>query len=68
MRYATDPLHEITAARGTLLYDLENDPSQETSLHDSEVELQMTAHAKRIMAEIDAPGTQYERVGWTVPQ
>lgn len=68
MRYATEPLHEITASHGTLLYDLHNDPEQENPLIDSEVESQMTDHAKRIMAEIEAPGTQYERVGWTAPQ
>lgn len=65
MRYATEALHEITDPLGTLLYDVENDPQQQTSLNDPEVEARMTAHAKRIMAEIDAPPEQYARVGWS---
>lgn len=65
MRYASKALHQITAPRGTLLYDLKEDPAQETPLHDPEVEARMTAHAQRLMAEIDAPTEQYARLGWS---
>ncbi len=65
MRYATNALHDITASRGTLLYDLQNDPAQEAPLNDAEVESRMTDHAKHIMAEINAPLEQYARVGWS---
>jgi hypothetical protein len=64
LRYASEPLHEITSPRGTLLYDLQQDPAQENSLDDAEVESRMTDQAKRLMAEIDAPAEQYARLGW----
>lgn len=64
MRYPAKALHEITSPLGTLLYDLQTDPAQETPLDDPAVEAKMVAHAKRIMLEIAAPSEQYARVGW----
>ncbi|MDA1192057.1 MAG: sulfatase [Candidatus Poribacteria bacterium] len=48
---------------GTNLYDLVNDPEQQTPLSDPSVEARMIAHMKRLMAECDAPPEQYERLG-----
>jgi arylsulfatase A-like enzyme len=64
MRYATTPMHHITNRWGTLLYDLVNDPGQKTPLQDTALETTMTTHARRLMAEIDAPPEQYTRLGW----
>jgi len=64
MRYPTKALHEITAPLGSLLYDLQNDPAQETPLDDSAVVERLTAQAKAIMVVINAPHEQYARVGW----
>ena len=47
---------------GTLLFDLDSDPEQETPLQD-DVERKMLEHLLRLMKENDAPAEQYERLG-----
>lgn len=47
----------------TLLFDVENDPAQEHPLLDAGVEAMMQRHLLRLMAQCDAPPTQYERLG-----
>lgn len=51
--------------RGTMLFDLEQDPEQRRPLHDPEVERRMLAHLLRLMRAADAPPEQYERLGLT---
>jgi arylsulfatase A-like enzyme len=47
----------------TMLFDLHNDPHQETLLLDDEVELRMAQLMVELMRESDAPTEQYERLG-----
>jgi arylsulfatase A-like enzyme len=48
---------------GTLLFDLEKNPKQESIIQNSEVEQMMIKHMVRLMKENDAPPEQYERLG-----
>ncbi len=48
---------------GTLLFDLETDPSQEHPLADPEIEAMMIQHLIRLMVDNDAPPEQFERLG-----
>ena len=48
---------------GTLLYDLEQDPKQETPLEDPEVEKRMVDLLIQGMEACDAPAEQYVRLG-----
>lgn len=48
---------------GTLLYDLESDPQQQSALEDESIEAEMIAKLKEAMQEVDAPAEQYERLG-----
>jgi hypothetical protein len=51
---------------GTLLFDLETDPGQETPIVDDEVELAMTRLLVELMRANDAPTSQFERLGLPV--
>ncbi|MEV4430595.1 sulfatase [Streptomyces sp. NPDC049602] len=48
---------------GTLLFDLESDPEQQTPLVDDEAELRMASLLVGLLRESDAPPSQYERLG-----
>jgi arylsulfatase A-like enzyme len=48
---------------GTLLFDLESDPGQDSPLDDPEVEARMVRLLTELMAANDAPAEQYERLG-----
>jgi len=48
---------------GTMLFDLENDPYQETPLVDDALELRMAKLMVGLMRANDAPAEQYERLG-----
>src|SRR5947207_15678714 len=48
---------------GTLLFDLETDPGQEHPLVDDEVELRMLRLLAALMHAIDAPRSQFDRLG-----
>ena len=48
---------------GTLLFDLENDPTQETPIQDAAVEQRMTELLAKQMKANDAPPEQFERLG-----
>ncbi|MEM7110842.1 MAG: sulfatase [Chloroflexota bacterium] len=48
---------------GTLLFDLEADPDQQTPITDKEVETMMTRHLIRLMRANEAPNEQFERLG-----
>jgi arylsulfatase A-like enzyme len=48
---------------GTLLFDLEDDPHQESPLIDDEIELRMARLLVERMRASDAPASQYERLG-----
>ena len=47
----------------THLWDLREDPRQERSIQDPEIEERMIGHLLRQMEECDAPPEQYERLG-----
>ena len=47
----------------TMLFNLEEDPAQNTPVDDPAVEAKMTEHLVRLMKENDAPPEQYERLG-----
>jgi arylsulfatase A-like enzyme len=48
---------------GTLLFDLERDPTQEHPLDDPEIEAMMIGHMIRLLIDNDAPPEQFERLG-----
>jgi len=48
---------------GTLLYDVENDPQQQTALEDKSVESRLIEQMIALMQQNDAPPEQYERLG-----
>ncbi len=48
---------------GTLLWDLEADPKQESPIEDEAIEARMIDLMVRLMKENDAPPEQYERLG-----
>jgi arylsulfatase A-like enzyme len=48
---------------GTLLFDLDRDPRQETPIVDDDVELRMLRLLARLMRESEAPRSQFERLG-----
>jgi hypothetical protein len=47
----------------TLLFDLQNDPGQQSPLDDPETEARMASLLVRLMRECDAPPEQFERLG-----
>jgi arylsulfatase A-like enzyme len=47
----------------TLLFDLQNDPAQQSPLNDPSLEARMLAHLARLMHENDAPPEQFTRLG-----
>lgn len=49
--------------QGHLLYDLQNDPRQETPLDAAEIRRRMIEHLLRLMQVNEAPPEQYERLG-----
>jgi arylsulfatase A-like enzyme len=51
-----------SAGFGTLLYDLETDPGQNTPMRDPELELRMADLLVRLMRESEAPPSQFERL------
>jgi arylsulfatase A-like enzyme len=48
---------------GTLLFDLEADPTQEHPIEDKAVEARMVEHLVQLMKANDAPPEQFERLG-----
>lgn len=48
---------------GTLLYDLEKDPKENTPLQEPELEKRMEEFLVELMKEADAPEEQFERLG-----
>jgi len=48
---------------GTLLFDLHNDPSQENSIIDSQIEKKMIILLREELKKSDAPMDQYDRLG-----
>ena len=53
----------VQAALDTVLYDLENDPSQDHPFRDETIEKRMKAQIKSLMDEHDAPKELYTRMG-----
>lgn len=50
---------------GTLLFDLEKDPTQNQTVEDAEAETRLKENMVRLMRENDAPKEQYTRLGLT---
>ena len=67
MKIASKGKHPPGGAHGeappTMLFDLQNDPNQESPIEDANIEARMIAHMVRLMNECEAPPEQYERVG-----
>ncbi len=53
----------IDAGQGRLLFDLQNDPSQERPLHDPATEARLCDAMIELMQRCDAPAEQYVRMG-----
>jgi hypothetical protein len=52
---------------GTLLFDLETDPQQQSPLQNEAVEQRMVKLLLQLMQENDAPREQYQRLGLSTP-
>ncbi|MFO7635040.1 MAG: sulfatase [Caldilinea sp.] len=48
---------------GTMLFDVQEDPEQQTPLTDAELEDRLLRHLVALMRENDAPSEQFERLG-----
>jgi hypothetical protein len=48
---------------GTMLFDLQQDPEQESTIDDRAIEETMVRHMIRLMRKNDAPLDQFERLG-----
>lgn len=48
---------------GHLLFDLKNDPKQEHPIKDEKIEEEMIRKLVKIMNQIEAPDSEYERLG-----
>jgi hypothetical protein len=62
MKIATRTRHTLHQF-GTLLFDLDTDPTQEHPITDPAIEQTMIAHLIRLMQENNAPPEQLERLG-----
>ena len=51
----------------TVLFDLKTDPRQEKGFRNSEIEMDLTTKAAKIMHDLDAPAEAYERFGLPAP-
>ena len=54
----------MKSSLGTVLYDLKKDPYQMHPIQDKEKEAELQAAMITLMKENDAPGEQYERLGF----
>jgi arylsulfatase A-like enzyme len=54
---------DIRLKRPTLLYNLVEDPTQKSPIHDAAVEQRLATRMAELMREYDAPVEQYERMG-----
>ena len=52
-----------TTSFGNMLFDLEQDPSQNTQIYDEAVEARMKGYIKEYMEKNDAPKELYTRLG-----
>lgn len=52
---------------GDMLYDLQNDPKQQTKLNDPAVEQRLCEQMAELMSQCDAPPEQFDRMGLTRP-
>ncbi|MGV9386615.1 sulfatase [Nonomuraea sp. NPDC003707] len=63
MRMPASPSWMNPWQHGTLLFDLHEDPAQESPIVDDDVELRMIELLRRLMVGTDAPPSQFERLG-----
>ena len=52
-----------TTSFGTMLFDLKQDPTQNTQIHDEVVETRMKGYIREYMEKNDAPKELYRRLG-----
>ncbi len=52
-----------TTSFGTMLFDMKEDPTQNTQIHDEDVEKRMKGYIKEYMKKNDAPEELYTRLG-----
>lgn len=66
-RIEMETRHHHNAPDHHVLYDLENDPSQEQPIRDAALEARMVETLRTLMERYEAPPSQYERVGLDAP-
>lgn len=54
-----------TTSFGNMLFDLNEDPTQNTQIHDEAVEMRMKGYIREYMEKNDAPKELYKRLGFT---
>ena len=52
---------------GAHVYDLENDPSEDENLAGGALETQLSEQLRSALVELEAPKTQFERLGFSPP-
>ena len=52
-----------TTSFGNMLFDLNEDPTQNTQIHDEAVEMRMKGYIREYMEKNDAPKELYKRLG-----
>ncbi len=63
MKIAARPWMDPHPEFGTMLFDVESDPAQQSPLDDPETEQRMIELMTRLMKESDSPPEQFERLG-----
>lgn len=67
MKLKANPRRVDYHSFGTLLYDIENDPSQAMVIDDPDLERRMISLMTRLMVENDTPQEQFQRLGLPIP-
>ena len=63
LRMAVPSTHHLDAPDFNPLYDVQADPTQTTPIHDPAIEARLANQLRELLAEYDAPTSQYARVG-----
>jgi len=62
------PYWALTRFSGHHLYDLRDDPAEENNMAGSPVEKELAAGLRAALIEIEAPESQFERLGLAPPE
>ncbi|MFZ7946352.1 sulfatase [Neobacillus sp. 19] len=67
MKMKSESVYDVDFdAYRTMLFDIQADPAQSNSIHNSEIEKKMINHLINLMEENEAPEEQFERLGLEV--